>query len=259
MGKHSRATRSHETLALVLRRTPYGDADLIVTLFTRDLGQISALARAARKSQRRFGGNLEPLHTLELGLDQAAGADLLRLREARIVTARAHLLENLLSMEAAGKFLSWLRHAAPEHTPEPLLWDLSQSCLDELDLAARDTRGNLRDSDPAHQRPKAPSASLTLASHGLRLLVACGWRLELEYCVQSGLRCPEGKAAMIDPERGGLVSRAHGGAPFSVAGATRQRLIATQSGAPNALEESDAELALQLVERCLRAHAGLAG
>jgi DNA repair protein RecO (recombination protein O) len=257
MGKHSRATRSHETLALVLRRTPYGDADLIVTLFTRELGQVSALARSARKSQRRFGGNLEPLHTLELELDQAVGAELLRLRDARIVTARAHLLENLLGMEAAGKFLSWLRHSAPEHTPEPLLWELSQSCLDELDLAARETRGTLRDSQQA-QRPKAPSPNLTLASHGLRLLVACGWRLELEHCVQSGLRCPEGKAAMIDPERGGLVSRAHGGAPFSVAGATRQRLIATQSGASNALEEADADLALQLVERCLRAHAGLA-
>ena len=258
MGKHSRATRSHETLALVLRRTPYGDADLIVTLFTRELGQVSAVARSARKSQRRFGGNLEPLHTLELELDQAVGAELLRLREARIVTARAHLLESLLGMEAAGKFLSWLRHAAPEHTPEPLLWELSQSCLDELDLAVRETRGNLSNSQHT-QRPTAPSANLTLASHGLRLLVACGWRLELEHCVQSGLRCPEGKAAMIDPERGGLVSRAHGGAPFSVAGATRQRLIATQSGASNALEEADADLALQLVERCLRAHAGLAG
>lgn len=239
MGTRRRATRSHETLALVLRRTPYGESDLVVTLFTQTLGQVAALARAARKSQRRFGGNLEPLHTVAVTLDEAAGgAELFRLNEARIETARIRLLGSLSGMEAAGRFLVWLRHSAPEHAPEPLLWDLARSCLDELEAAPR-------------------SAHLTLASHGLALLVACGWRLELERCVQSGVRCPEGKAAMIDPERGGLVSRARGGAAFSVGGAARQRLIAAQAGDLGALHESDATLALELVERCLRAHAGL--
>jgi DNA repair protein RecO (recombination protein O) len=253
MGARSRAKQSHETLALVLRRTPYGDADLIVTLFTSALGQVSAIARSARKSQRRFGGNLEPLHTLEVEVEQAAGSELLRLCEARIVIARLHLLEDLTAMEAAGKFLSWIRHSSPEHTPEPQLWELSQSCLDELDSAAQHRR-----SGDASAASAPPSATLTLASHGLRLLVACGWRLELEYCVQSGVRCPDGKAAMIDPERGGLIARAHGGASLAVDGATRQRLIATQAGRALALEEADASLALELVERCLRAHAGLA-
>ena len=68
MSARSRATKSYETKALVLRRTPYREADLVVTLFTAELGQVSALARAARKSQRRFGGSLEPFHTLEVEL-----------------------------------------------------------------------------------------------------------------------------------------------------------------------------------------------
>ncbi len=259
MGARSRATQSHETLALVLRRTPYGEADLVVSLFTKSMGRVSALARAARKSQRRFGGSLEPFNTLEARLEEAStGADLLKLTEARVVTARVHLLEHLPSMEAAGNFLNWIRHAAPEHTPEPTLWELCQSCLDELDAAARD---RVRTSPVASAvRPASappPSSTLSLASHGLRLLVACGWRLELERCVQSGVRCPEGKAAMVDPERGGLVSQARGGAPFSVTGPARRRLIAAQAGASNALTEADAELGLQLVERTLRAHAGL--
>jgi hypothetical protein len=81
--------------------------------------------------------------------------------------------------------------------------------------------------------------------------------LELEHCVQSGARCPDGKSAMIDPERGGLVSRSEGGAPFLVSGALRRRLILAQAGQSDALEEEDAVLGLELVERCLRAHAGL--
>src|SRR5688572_16142721 len=113
MGTRKRATRSHETLALVLRRTPYGESDLVVGLFTQTLGQVAALARAARKSQRRFGGNLEPLHTVAVTLDEAQGSELFRLNEARIERARIRLLENLSGMQAAGRFLVWIRHAAP--------------------------------------------------------------------------------------------------------------------------------------------------
>jgi DNA repair protein RecO (recombination protein O) len=246
MGARSRlAARSHSTLALVLRRTPYGDADLIVSLFSEKLGQVSALARAARKSQRRFGGSLEPFHTVEVELDEAPGAELMRLREARVVGPRPGMLTQLSGMEAAGAFLGWIRHSAPAHTPEPALWQLAQSCLDELETRA------------LQPTAAGPSPRLTLAAHGLWLLGACGWRLELEYCVESGVRCPDGKAALIDPARGGLVSRARGGAGLRVSGAARQRLIATQSGRASALAESDVDLTLQLVEGCLRAHAGL--
>lgn len=44
--------------AVVLGRTNYGEADLIVTFLTREIGLISALARYGRRSQRRFGGGL---------------------------------------------------------------------------------------------------------------------------------------------------------------------------------------------------------
>lgn len=250
MAARRRATKSYATLALLLRRTPYRDADLVLCLFTEELGQVSALARAARKSQRRFGGSLEPFHTLHLELEEASNAELMTLHTAQISAARTHLYEHLESMEAAGKFSAWIRHASPAHTPEPQLWALAQSCLDRLDAVAR-TRGEA-DSATANAR-----ARLVLVAHGLWLLSISGWRLELEFCVQSGVRCPDGKAAMIDPERGGLVSRSEGGAPFLVSGPARRRLIAAQAGQMDALEPADAELGLELVERCLRAHAGL--
>lgn len=48
-----------QTTALVLDRVPYGDADLVLTLLTRDGGLLSALARSARGSRRRFAGALD--------------------------------------------------------------------------------------------------------------------------------------------------------------------------------------------------------
>jgi DNA repair protein RecO (recombination protein O) len=254
MGARSRARTEHATLALILRRTPYRDADLVVTLFTQGLGQVSALARAARKSQRRFGGSLEPFHTLSVQIAETAGAELMTLASASIERARANLYGHLGGMEAAGKFLGWLRHATSAHTPEPLLWQVAQGCLDELDAASRPAGA----AGEGAREPTPGSPARVLAARGLQLLAASGWRLELEHCVQSGVRCPDGKSAMIDPERGGLVSRSEGGAPFLVTGAARHRLIEAQEGRSDALEEEDAALGIELVERCLRAHAGLA-
>jgi DNA repair protein RecO (recombination protein O) len=255
--RNGRAKKSHRTAALVLRRTPYRDADLVVTLFTESLGQVSALARAARNSQRRFGGGLEPFHTLDAELDEAPGAELMALTSVRVETARAHLYGNLGAMEAAGKFLNWIRQASPAHTPEPEVWQLSLACLDELNAVSGPPPADHGATASASSSAGRPSPTLILATFGLQLLAASGWRLELERCVLSGARCPDGKSAMVDPERGGLVSRAEGGAPFLVSGAARARLIAAQNGQSEALDEEDAALGLELVERCLRAHAGL--
>lgn len=254
--RNGRAKKSHRTAALVLRRTPYRDADLVVTLFTESLGQVSALARAARNSQRRFGGGLEPFHTLEAELDETPGSELMALTSARVEAARTHLYGHLEAMEAAGKFLSWIRQASPAHTPEPRVWQLCLACLDELNAAASPALPEGATAMSASSRGRR-GPTLILATFGLQLLAASGWRLELEHCVLSGARCPDGKSAMVDPERGGLVSRAEGGAPFLVNGAARARLIAAQDGQSDALDEEDGALGLELVERCLRAHAGL--
>ena len=46
------------TAAIVLRVTDYGEADRIVTLLTESHGKVSALARGAKKSRKRFGAAL---------------------------------------------------------------------------------------------------------------------------------------------------------------------------------------------------------
>ena len=50
-----------ESEAIVLRTYPFRESDLLVTLFTRAEGKVRGVARAAKKSRRRFGGALEPL------------------------------------------------------------------------------------------------------------------------------------------------------------------------------------------------------
>ncbi len=223
----------------MLRRVAYAESDLIVTVLTSDLGVVSALARSARKSTKRFVGALEPMHTLRVELIERTGSELMTLRDSVIDVPRRQLTADLSRLEAAGRALGWVRRAAPERTPEPDAWRVLTELLDQLDTP-----------DDGH----APVVHL--AACGLRLLSAFGWGLDLERCVVTGRVCDAGRPAMIDAARGGLVSRAAGGARVQLDGAQRDRLVAASRGRAGALRTSDADLVLGLIEAALRAHVG---
>lgn len=51
----------YSTEGIVIKNTAYGEADSIVTYFTRDYGLLSLFAKSPRKIKSRFGSSLEPL------------------------------------------------------------------------------------------------------------------------------------------------------------------------------------------------------
>lgn len=238
-GRTRVATRPHVTRALLVRRVDYGESDLVLTLFTEELGKVSALARGARKSMRRFGGALEPMHTLLVRLDERPSSELFTLGEAKIETARTRLCQSLERMEAAGRALGWVRRASPPRTAEPEVWRVLESLLARLDDASSSV---------------APQGELAQA--GLSLLSAFGWGLDLGRCVSCGKACPTEQSALIDVARGGLVCRDCGGARLRISGPARARLARAASGQAGALDPADLDAALDLVERGFRAHLG---
>lgn len=88
------------TPALILRRIPYGEADQIVTFFGRAEGRFSGLAKSAKRSQRRFGGALEPGSIVELRYVHRPGAALVRLDDAKVITPTLGLLRSLSRIAA---------------------------------------------------------------------------------------------------------------------------------------------------------------
>ena len=112
------ATTRVEGDSLLLGRSNYRDADLILTLFSQELGRVSALARGARKSTKRFSGSLEPMHTLRTTLEDRGGSQLLTLKEASLARPRLQLTTRLDRLEAAGTALRWIRRATPPRAPD---------------------------------------------------------------------------------------------------------------------------------------------
>jgi DNA repair protein RecO (recombination protein O) len=225
------------TDALLLRKVPYGEADAVVTLFTEARGVVSAIARAARKSVKRFGA-LEPLHLLRVTIEEKTGAELHLLVEAQLARPRLGLLASLDHIEIASMSLQWVRRASPPRVAEPILWQDVNALLDTLDMAP----------DPATARAE-------LAAMGLRLLQGAGWGLQLGWCVRCGRECAPEATACVDAAQGGLVCRACGGARLVLRPARRRALLLALEGDSAVLSPDDALCAIELVTETLKAHA----
>ncbi len=151
--------------AIVLRTYPLREADLLVTLFTRAEGKIKGVARAAKRSKRRFGGALEPLTWVRAYYEDREGQELARLDSCDI-------LESPLSAT-----VDYPRVAALEHVAET---------LDELlpDREANDAIFRLAIS-VLHQL-RSGSIWMPLTYFQLWLVRLVGFLPELSECVNCG-------------------------------------------------------------------------
>ena len=69
----------HTSLVFVLQKVEYAERDIIATLFARDRGRFSAIAKNARGSKRRFGGGIQPMRLLRADYTLRSNSDLARL------------------------------------------------------------------------------------------------------------------------------------------------------------------------------------
>lgn len=156
------------TQAIVLRVTDYGEADRIVTLLTERHGKVSALARGAKKSRKRFGAALGLFGCGEASLRERS--DLWILEELHAQRGFLRLGQELGRFGHACYVCELCQHLCPPHEPEPQVYALLNAFLqhlDDLPLADRPTVGPLR-------------------SFELRLLDAVGLGLSLRACAACG-------------------------------------------------------------------------
>jgi DNA repair protein RecO (recombination protein O) len=121
--------------ALVLGTVDYGEADRLVTLFTRSRGKLTAFAVGARKSRRRFAGALEPCTWLRAQLVERQGSTL-RLDGVDVVRAFPHLRSDLSRIGRALYVVELCRELLRDREPHPELFDLTGAWLGHLEEGA---------------------------------------------------------------------------------------------------------------------------
>lgn len=193
-------TRAERLAAIVLRTVAYGENDVIAHLLVRGRGRVSAFARGARSSRRRFGGALEPFQLVEVLLAERRGQELWMLREAAVAEAFAGLRDDLHRIAHAGYAAELAHELSRPAEPADELFVLLAEFLERLASGA--------------------ATSARLRALELRALAAAGLSPELSACARCGASVPWGKAA-FDVDAGGLACArcAHPGALLLTPGA----------------------------------------
>jgi len=223
--------------ALLVRSVPYGESDVIATFFTEAEGKISAVVRGARRSTKRFGGVLEPMHELFVRVEDR-GRELGVLKEAQIRRARQGIVSSLASMEVAGRALRWVRHVCPAKTPEPAVWIELGELLDSLESGSHEQLGQL-------------------AAFGFRLLAEVGYGLDFQRCIRCAKLCPEGRSAFLDVGGGGLVCMQCGGSRRTMPAELRAIAAHMQERRDEwAMTDAQASELIAIAEEAMVAHTG---
>ncbi len=119
----------------VLRTVDTGEADRVVTLLTRERGKVSAFARAARASRRRFGGALEPFTLVAAEVRERPGAELLGLDSVSPLRAYGGIRGDLARIACAAYAVELARELVRDHEPHEELFELLGTYLAALDAA----------------------------------------------------------------------------------------------------------------------------
>ncbi len=119
----------HHDEAIVLRTWPFHEADLLVSLFTRERGKVKGVARHAMRSRRRFGGALEPATQVMAHYTERPKEDLVRMDSFEIVWSP--LTAPVDALRAAGLQLvvEVLEEAMPDLAAEDNVFRLAVAVL----------------------------------------------------------------------------------------------------------------------------------
>jgi DNA repair protein RecO (recombination protein O) len=121
-----------ESEAIVLRTYPLRESDLLVTLFTRLEGKVRGVARAAKKSRKRFGGSLEPLTYVKVAYDDRERNDLARLDSCEVLESPLASEVSYPRAVALGHVAELLDELLPDREANDAVFRLALSVLAQL-------------------------------------------------------------------------------------------------------------------------------
>ena len=124
------------TTAIVLRRREHGDFDLIVTALTRDYGKRTFIAKAAKKSTKRFPGILEPFNHLQMTFREGRGKGMALLEDASLTQPLGHIRSDFGRTAYASYWVECVALWMEEGLIRPDIYQLLNFALIELDAGA---------------------------------------------------------------------------------------------------------------------------
>lgn len=121
----------HQTEAIVLRTWPFQEADLLVSLFTRDMGRVRGVAKSALRSRRRFGGTLEPMTWVRATYAEKPRQELVRIDQFELLSSPLAQPVDYLRASALAFYAEVLDNVLPDHDPQDAIFRLTLTVVEQ--------------------------------------------------------------------------------------------------------------------------------
>ena len=153
--------RTLRTDAIVLKRSNYGEADRLLTLYTREFGKFNAIAKGARKPQSRKTGHVELFMRSRFMLAEGRGYHIIT--QAEMIDSYPALREDLVRTTYASYAIELLDRFTVEEDANTNIYHLISEALGWL--------------------AEADDIRLPARAYELRLLGFAGFQPQLFQCV----------------------------------------------------------------------------
>lgn len=174
-------SRVYTTDAIVLRRGPFGEHGVLLTLYTPDQGKVSAIAKGVHRPASKLAGHLEPLQHVRLFLARGRNLDIVT--QAQVLHPFGTLRDDVYRTATAWYAVELVDRLSEGQQENRALYDLLLGLLTRLDTDA--------------------SPDVLLRFFEMRLLSYLGYRPALWRCAQCGAEAGPGPA-LFSPGNGGL-------------------------------------------------------
>lgn len=127
--------RSFKTEGIILKRSNFGEADKILTIFTKHYGKIKALALGVRKITSRKGGNVELFNQVVVFLIKGKNLDILT--EVQIMNSFKGWRKDLAKVATAYYGCELVDRLTPEGQASRAVYELLEDYLKKISKESR--------------------------------------------------------------------------------------------------------------------------
>jgi DNA repair protein RecO (recombination protein O) len=173
----------HISPAIIMRLKDLGESDLLVTFFTRDQGRLKGIAKAAKRSRRRFPNCLDMLCLTHMEYERKRKGSLYFLHSCKLLHSFPKLRSDYTVLSLASYMVELTEILFPLGVAEARMFDLLRWAFDSLNQTGH-----------THVRVLFEARAMGLGGYGINL----------DRCCTCGRPyAGEGRAVFV-PGKGGL-------------------------------------------------------
>ena len=122
--------RTYKTEGIIIRRINFGEADRILTIFTKHYGKIKVIAKGVRRIKSRRASHLELFNHTVLFLNKGKNLDFVS--EAQLINSFSDLRKDLTKIALAFNLCELIDQLTRENQSHQQVFNLLTTCLNDL-------------------------------------------------------------------------------------------------------------------------------